>query len=129
MTFRVLSLTLLCAALACAQQTGISGRITDGTGAVIINAIIFATEAEGGKASVVTNSQGIYQFAAIPAANYKLRFEAPGFTPAEKTLGLLVGQELTVDVTLRPAATSSTVDVLGGADLIEASSLTVNKVS
>ena len=51
-----------------------------------------------------------------------LRFEAPGFTPAEKTLSLLVGQELTVDVTMRPASTSSTVDVLGGADLIEASS-------
>ena len=119
---RFSSLAAMLASFVYGQQTGVTGRVTDGTGAVLVNARVVATESGGAKTATATNEQGIYQFAAIRAADYRLRFEAPGFTPAEKTLSLLVGQELTVDVTLRPAATTSTVDVLGGADQIEASS-------
>lgn len=118
----LLVLPLLAAAGALAQETAISGRITDSTGAVIMNASVSATADGGGKLSTVTNSQGLYQFPALRGAKYVLRVESPGFTPAEKTLTLLVGQSLTVDLSLRPAATSSTVDVVADTSAVETTS-------
>ena len=54
------------------KQTGITGRISDSTGGVIVSAVVTATESGGAKVSTVTNAQGIYQFAGIRAADYKL---------------------------------------------------------
>ena len=104
------------------QQTAITGRITDSSGAIIVNARVVAAESDGAKLATLSNEQGIYQFPSLRGADYVLRFEAPGFSPAEKTITLLVGQQLSVDITLRPAATSSTVEVLAATDLVETTS-------
>lgn len=113
---------LTLAPLAQAQQTGISGRVTDSSGGVVVSVRVQISETGGAKISTLTNQQGIYQFPSLRGADYVLRFESPGFTPAEKTVTVLVGQTLTLDITLRPAETSTTVDVLGDASLIETSS-------
>src|SRR5258708_21879567 len=118
MTKQLIAACALTAGLTLAQQTGISGRLTDPSEASVAGAKVTATSDEGSKAATLTNSQGLYQFPTLRAAKYVLRFEAPGFTVAERTLSLLVGQVATVDVTLQLATASSFVAVeassLGG---------------
>ena len=102
---------LSCAALF-GQETGISGRVIDPTNAVIADAKVSVVALDGAKLATLSNGQGLYQFPSLRATQYVLRFEAPGFGPVEKTLTLLVGQVATVDITLQPASTSSTVNVI-----------------
>ncbi len=91
-----------------AQQTGITGRLTDPSNASIANGVVTVVGDDSSRYSTTTSSQGLYQFPALRAAKYVLRFEAPGFAPAERTISLLVGQVMSVDVKL-PVATASTV--------------------
>src|SRR5580693_6528940 len=74
---------------ACAQETGIEGRVNDPSGAVMAAVNVSATGADGLKFSTRTNPGGLYQFPTLRAGSYVLRFEIAGFTPAERTLSLL----------------------------------------
>ena len=95
-----------------AQTTSISGTVTDQSGAAVPEAHVTATPAGGGSsASTLTNTQGRYTLPALNAADYVVRIEAPGFAPSEKTVTLLVGQVLPLDVEIRPASVSASVDV------------------
>lgn len=95
-----------------AQQTEITGIITDPSGAVIPGAVIQVTAVEGGaKRSTLSTSSGTYSFPTLAAESYRLRVEVPGFTPAERTLNLLVGQSANVDFQLKPASAVTTVEV------------------
>jgi hypothetical protein len=114
-----LALTLSLCGCALAQQTGISGRVIDSSGGVIVTARVTLSEEGGAKLSTITNQQGIYQFPSLRAAGYVLRVDAAGFTPVEKTFDLLLGQSMAYDITMRPAATTSTIDVLAGTEMVE----------
>ena len=108
-----------------AQQTGISGRLTDPSSATLVNAIVSARGEDGSKLDTVTNAQGIYQFPTLRAGKYVLRFDAPGFAPAERTLTLLVGQVAAVDVALQLATAASSVAVEALAAAVDTTSSTV----
>ena len=69
-----------------AQQTGISGRVADASKAVLADAKVTVTAADGTEVATVTNATGLYQFPGLRAGTYVLRFEAPGFAPAERTV-------------------------------------------
>jgi hypothetical protein len=71
-----------------AQQTGISGRVTDPSEASIVASIVTVSGDDGSRFSTTSNPQGLYQ---LRAAQYVLRFEAPGFTPAERPVSVAVG--------------------------------------
>lgn len=106
------SMVLLSACWLYAQQTSIVGTVTDQTGAVMVDARVRATPSGGGAgAATLTNARGAYQLPSLPAAEYVVRIESPGFGTVEKTVTLLVGQTVDVNVQLRPAAVSSSVDV------------------
>jgi hypothetical protein len=122
---RFVSVFVLAAGLALAQQTTITGRLTDPSNASLSNAIVSAAAEDGTKTETVTNTQGIYQIPGVRAAKYVLRFQAPGFAPAERTLDLLVGQVATVDVTLQLASASASVAVEGTAVAVDTSTSTV----
>src|SRR5260370_40669251 len=92
MTKQLIAVYALTAGLSLAQQTGISGRLTDPSEASVAGAKVTATSDEGSKAATLTNAQGLYQFPALRAAKYVLRFQAPGFTVAARTLSLRAGQ-------------------------------------
>src|SRR5713226_7101631 len=97
-----------------AQQTSISGTITDPSGAIIQLAVVRAVPPHGGAGlSTLTGKTGVYQFPSLVATDYVLRVESPGFTPAERTVALLVGQSLTLDFQLRTAQASAVVEVMG----------------
>ncbi len=95
-----------------AQTTSISGTITDQSGGAVADARVQATPSGGGaSAAMLTNKQGGYLMPALNAADYVIRVDAPGFSPAEKTVTLLVGQALTLDIQIHPASVTSTVNV------------------
>ena len=113
-----------------AQETGITGRVTDPSKAVVAGVVVAVMGQDGSKLSTITNSGGLYQFPALRASTYVVRFQAPGFAVAERTVTLLVGQVPTVDVDLQLASTTSAVNVeAAAADLDTASSTAGGNVS
>jgi hypothetical protein len=90
-----------------AQQTGISGVVTDASGAVIPGAKITVKQAGGAAFYSTTNDRGAYVIPSVSAAEYTVTASAPNFATAEKKILLLVGQLATVDIQL-PIASSST---------------------
>jgi Carboxypeptidase regulatory-like domain/TonB dependent receptor len=108
-----------------AQQTGINGRLTDPSNATVAGALVTAAGGDSSKFATTTNAQGVYQFPALRAAQYTLRFEAPGFAPTERTISLLVGQMASVDVSIAVATAKSVVGVESSASNIDTISSTV----
>jgi len=113
------------AGLSLAQQTGITGRVTDPSNASVVAAAVTATADDGSKFDTVSNAQGIYQLPALRAAKYVVRIQSPGFAPAERTLSLLVGQVASVDVTLQLATASTTVSVAAAAESVDTATSTI----
>ena len=74
-----------------AQQTGLSGVVTDIQGGVIQGAKVEAKQIGGSSFFATTNSQGAYVVPSLTAAEYTVTVRAPGFTPVQKRLLLLVG--------------------------------------
>jgi Carboxypeptidase regulatory-like domain len=109
-----------------AQETGISGRVTEASNAVIANVAVTATGEDGTKASTTTNGTGLYQFPGLRAGIYRLRFDVSGFAPAERTITLLVGQTASVDVQMLLAQTSTTVNVEAVANAVDTSNSNVS---
>lgn len=121
--------TILAVAAGClpllAQQTGVAGRVTDPSAASIATVRVTATGSDQSKLETTTNAQGLYQFPALRAGTFVLRFEAPGFAPAERTVTLLVGQLGNVDVALQVASASAAVDVDAAAEAVDTTSSSV----
>src|SRR5207253_4362489 len=92
---------------------------------IIAGVKVTATGDDGSVFSTSSNATGLYQFPALRAGVYLLRFDIQGFAPVERTLTLLVGQVPTVDVTLQLARTSSTVIVEATAAAVDASTSSV----
>ena len=109
--------------LCVAQVTSITGKVNDVSGGAVSGAKITVTPKGGGVTeSTLTNSSGFFVVPALDAKDYLVRVDMPGFGPIEKTLTLLVGQTLTVDMTLHPASTTSSVDVSADTAVIDTSS-------
>ncbi len=124
---RLFCLILALGTVAYAQQTGVSGRLTDQSGAVVVSAIVrIADTKSGAQVATLSNDQGLYTFPTLLASEYKLRVEAPGFGPVERTFSLLVGQLVSMDLQLKPAQVSSAVDVVADASAV---SLTSSQVA
>jgi len=101
------------------QQTSIQGTVRDASGAIVSGAVIRAVPVDGGAtATTITSESGVYVLPTLRAAEYRVRAEVPGFTPAERVVRILVGTALMADFDLQPASTSTTVDVVAeGVDI------------
>ncbi len=79
---------------AASQSTGsIVGRVTDVSGAVVVGARVVVTSVETGlKRTTTTTSEGYFSAPALPAANYTVSAEMPGFKKA-------VSETMKVDTT------------------------------
>ena len=111
-------LLLLCPAGLRAQiaNGSITGRLADGSGAVVPGADVTLTRTETGQ--VLTgkaNNDGIYTFPSLQTGTYHLTVALPGFKKAEGQVTLAVGQTAQLDLTLEVGSTSETVSVQAGA--------------
>src|SRR5205807_3193856 len=99
----------------------ITGTVTDATGAIVPGAIITATHGETNiKTSATSNEEGNYTIAQLKEGNYTVRHEAKGFKSFVVENVRLVARDLRrVDVKLAVGDVATSVEVPGGATLIE----------
>lgn len=92
---------------------GISGTVTDSSGAVIPQALVTAkNKATGQTREARTSGEGLYKIANLSPTVYEVRVEAPGFAAVVvENVDVRVGEMPTVNVSLKLAATAQTVQV------------------
>src|ERR1700730_9660120 len=121
----VSTFVVLCAAalpsLAQEVSAGITGRVTDPTGSAIVGASVNAKDLDRGSVwPTKTNAEGIYAFPRIPAGDYEVRVEAPGFKAfVQERLHLDVNERARVDVPMQVGAISESVSVSADAALLQ----------
>jgi hypothetical protein len=106
--------------LAIAQEVTLTGTVTDATGAVLPGVTVTAThEATGNTFLGVTDGTGRYRIPARAGA-YRIAAELQGFTTVQRTgIQLLVGQNIAVNLEMKPSTVQETVTVTAEAPLIE----------
>jgi len=107
-----LALVLFIPSCARAQQTSITGTVTDSQGGTLPNATVHLN-AMGGGVSLTSksNADGIYIFPSVEATDYIVEAEFTGFATVKKQLRILVGQVVTADFSLPIASATSSVEV------------------
>ena len=115
----LLVLMFVCVSPVFAQSDrgGITGRVTDQTGAVVADAKVTAMNVETGETREArTNGEGNYTIPQLPAVIYTVKVEATGFkTASVENIKVAVQVIRTVDVTLEVGEMGNTVTVSGEA--------------
>jgi Carboxypeptidase regulatory-like domain/TonB-dependent Receptor Plug Domain/TonB dependent receptor len=116
-----------------AQQSsvsGIAGRVTDSTGAVVAGATIHViNQATAAERTTVSNNDGDFSMPNLPPATYDLRVEKSGFkTTTIPSLELLVGKTADQSVTLTVGEASETVQVTSLAPQLQTTDAAVGQV-
>jgi hypothetical protein len=97
-----------------AATSGMTGLVTDQSGAAIPGATVTVTNATTGtKFTQTTNAQGFYRFSDIPPAEgYTASFSASGFAPVDvKGIYLTINNVRTQNATLEVSARAERVEV------------------
>src|SRR5258708_34687271 len=131
-------MALLCAvallsALPLAAQeisAGITGRVTDPSGASIAGAAVVAKDVDcGTEWPTKATEDGIYAFPRISVGRYELRVEASGFkTYINPNVALELNQRARVDVSMQVGAITESVSVTGEAPLLQTDTTQVGAV-
>src|SRR5262245_33410485 len=132
---RVASALLLVASFACilrAQSTNASltGRITDPSKAIIVEAKVAAISADTNvRYETTTNGSGEYYLANLPPSLYRIEIEKSGFKKLIKPEVILHVQDtLEINFELTLGSVSENIMVEGGAPLVNSESGTVSTV-
>jgi hypothetical protein len=128
--FKLLIVSLFCAACWSQGISTVNGSVTDSSGAVVAGAKIVATETETGLSrETVSNADGLYALTSLRPTQYTLTVEATGFRQFKQTSLLLeAGDIVTINVRLEVGATSESVTVESSAAQVDASSSTLKQV-
>src|SRR5579875_44820 len=99
----------------------LTGTVTDPSGAVVPNATVTVTSNSTGAIRTTTsNAAGNYRVSLLQAGSYTITATAQGFSKAQTTATVVVGQVATADVKLAVGSTSQTVEVTSAAPLVQA---------
>ncbi len=122
--------TLLLAGSAASAQTnttGLSGVVTDSTGAVIQGVTVsIKNPATGTAVTTSTKSKGEYTFSQVQPGTYQVHVTAPGFSEEVESVELLVSTPLKVDFKLTVGA-SEVVEVSTGIAALNSNDATLGK--
>ena len=115
-----------------AQSPGtgaISGRITDGTGAVLARATVIATEsATHISRSVTSSAVGEFRVALLFPGTYSISAAAPGFeTAMAHSVSVVAGETTTVELKLNVGKPNDSVEVTDAADLAQTETSTLGR--
>ena len=88
----------------------LGGYVTDQSGAVIANARITVTTAQG-PMSAVTNSGGVWQVFGVPSGNVKIRIDQNGFKSTEQNVSYDASRPGAVNTVLSVGTVAETVEV------------------
>jgi hypothetical protein len=107
-------------------ENGISGTITDSSGAVIPNAqITVSNDATGVTAKATTSSAGTFTLVGLNPGKYSVTVEAAAFKTVATNLTVEVAKMSTVSFQMSPGATTETVQVKEGDVLLNTTSPTL----
>jgi hypothetical protein len=105
----------------------ILGAITDQTGNVIPGATVTIIDVERGiTRTLITDDAGAYAAPNLLSGTYTVRAQAKGFATVDHA-GLLleVGQDLRVDLSLRPGEQQQTITVVGETPIVDTTNATL----
>ena len=133
LTFILAALLLIgCAQFGFAQEAAaaITGKITDPSGAAVMGATVSAKDMDRGTPWVTkTNAEGFYTLAQLPIGRYEVSVEAAGFkTAVHPPFALDLDQTAKIDVALTIGQTSTTIEVSGGAPLLQTETTEVGTI-
>jgi hypothetical protein len=119
----MIAMVLLTSVAGRAQSTtsSLTGTVSDTSGAVVVGAeITIANTATGVNYKAKTDDRGVYRAAQLPPGSYTMQVASSGFeTQNVQAFTLLVDQQARQDVKLGLGASSQTVNVSGGAQLLD----------
>ncbi len=102
----------------------VRGTVTDASGAVVPKANVSITDQGTNIAkTMVTDEGGTYIFTALRPSTYTIKVEATGFqTVVQNDVVLAVGQQTTSNFTVKPATSTTEVQVVATAPMLDTSS-------
>lgn len=93
---------------------GMSGTVTDPSGAIVSGATVTITNPETGETHTTTSSNsGEFTFALLKPGNYTLTITKEGFKTVNRTVTVTLGQIANASTTLEIGAGTTTVEVTG----------------
>jgi hypothetical protein len=100
------------------------GTVSDPSGAVVPKAKVTITDdATNVSTTLSTDDAGHYIFTALRPSTYTLKIEAAGFeTLIQKQVVLGVGQQTSLDISVKPAMATTEVQVIEAAPMLDTSS-------
>jgi outer membrane receptor protein involved in Fe transport len=131
MRSRVLIALALCAsAHVYAQTAQISGRVTDSSQAIIVNATVTVSNTDTGvRRELRTNADGYYSAPLLTRGSYRVEVKQQGFKSAvQDKIALDEGATVRADFALELGAVSDSVEVSGAAPLLETERPTLSTV-
>ena len=100
---------------------GLTGVVTDPSHAVVPDAgVEIKDDAKGTVESTKTDRQGVYQFFFLAPGRYTLTVTHVGFREAKRTVNILLGPPVSVNVTLAIGEASTRITVRDEAPLLQA---------
>jgi hypothetical protein len=131
-TIRLLVLFLFALEFLSAQVSSstITGTVHDSSGAVIPNAKVTITQqARSESRDLVTNDRGEFSAPNLQIGQYSVSVTVPGFkTQVFNDIVLVVDRVLNLPVTLQPGVVTESIEVTGGAPLIDTATSSLGQV-
>jgi hypothetical protein len=108
----------------------VSGTVSDQSGSSVPGATVRMTETDRGTVhSGSTTAEGRYTFNNLPVGPYRLEVQAAGFKNYSQVgIILQVAENLTQNVALQVGALTETVEVQGGASMVETRDSSISQV-
>src|SRR6202790_3823869 len=110
--------------------SGLTGTVTDLSGATMPGAKVTLTSTEpGAQREITSNEAGTYEFTALQPGNYTLTFQKEGFAQVTSAaIRLEVNQVARLNVSMHPGAVSENIQVTAAAALLESSNSQIGQV-
>ena len=131
--FVVVALLALAVASVSAQTQAINGtvrgRVSDPAGAAMPKATVSVTNtANGYTREIDSNEEGYYVIPNLPLGTYNVTFKKEGFqTERHSNVILDAGTDAVLDVQLKVGSVSTTIEVTGGAPVLEPSRINTGR--
>ena len=107
--------------------SGLTGTVTDASGAVLPGASVVITNKETGKVfTAVTGADGVYRVLDLEPGRYSVKMELSGFATTEfPDVNLFLGKTITVDSSLKIGGVAEAISVTAESPLIDTRNTTI----